>query len=92
MGIEELEKELKELKAFAYDLNGEYVKLTQRIDEVTKEIKKLKENPKEEINQEVIQIPTPEVEEQVVSEEAAQVSETEQENSEEVSRYLCVLQ
>ena len=85
MGIEELEKELKELKAFAYDLNGEYVKLTQRIDEVTKEIKKLKENPKEEINQEVIQIPTPEVEEQVVSEEAAQVSETEQEISEEVS-------
>lgn len=85
MGIEELEKELKELKAFAYDLNGEYVKLTQRIDEVTKEIKKLKENTKEEINQEVIQIPTPEVEEQVVSEEAAQVSETEQEISEEVS-------
>ena len=85
MGIEELEKELKELKAFAYDLNGEYVKLTQRIDEVTKEIKKLKENTKEEINQEVIQIPTPEVEEQVVSEETAQVSETEQEISEEVS-------
>lgn len=85
MGIEELEKELKELKAFAYDLNGEYVKLTQRIDEVTKEIKKLKENTKEEINQEVIQIPTPEVEEQVVSEEDAQVSEAEQEISEEVS-------
>lgn len=47
MGIEELEKELKELKAYAYDLNSEYAKFTQRIDAIADEIKNIKENGKE---------------------------------------------
>ena len=47
MSIEKLENELKELKAYAYDLNSEYAKFTQRIDAVTEEIKNKKENGKE---------------------------------------------
>ena len=47
MSIEKLENELKELKAYAYDLNSEYAKFTQRIDAVAEEIKNLKENGKE---------------------------------------------
>lgn len=58
MSIEELENELKELKAYAYDLNSEYAKFTQRIDAVTEEIKNIKENGKEvEIKNEDIVIP-----------------------------------
>lgn len=58
MSIEELENELKELKAYAYDLNSEYAKFTQRIDAVTEEIKNLKENGKEvEIKNKDIVIP-----------------------------------
>lgn len=58
MSIKELENELKELKAYAYDLNSEYAKFTQRIDAVTEEIKNIKENGKEvEIKNEDIVIP-----------------------------------
>ena len=58
MSIEKLENELKELKAYAYDLNSEYAKFTQRIDAVTEEIKNLKENGKEvEIKNKDIVIP-----------------------------------
>lgn len=58
MSIEELENELKKLKAYAYDLNSEYARFTQRIDAVTEEIKNLKENGKEvEIKNEDIVIP-----------------------------------
>lgn len=58
MSIKELENELKELKAYAYDLNSEYAKFTQRIDAVTEEIKNLKENGKEvEIKNKDIVIP-----------------------------------
>lgn len=58
MSIEELENELKELKAYAYDLNSEYAKFTQRIEAVTEEIKNIKENGKEvEIKNEDIVIP-----------------------------------
>lgn len=58
MSIEELENELKKLKAYAYDLNSEYAKFTQRIDAVTEEIKNIKENGKEvEIKNEDIVIP-----------------------------------
>lgn len=62
MGIEELELELKNLKAFAYDLDGEYAKLKEKIDLITEEIKNLKENKQEEIkSDDVIELPTPEV-------------------------------
>ena len=44
MAIEELEQELKDLKAYAYDLNNEYAKFSARIDDMVEEIKKLKEN------------------------------------------------
>ena len=58
MSIEKLENELKELKAYAYDLNSEYAKFTQRIDAVTEEIKNIKENGKEvEIKNKDIVIP-----------------------------------
>ncbi len=58
MSIEKLENELKELKAYAYDLNSEYAKFTQRIDAVAEEIKNLKENGKEvEIKNKDIVIP-----------------------------------
>lgn len=64
MGIEELELELKNLKAFAYDLDGEYAKLKEKIDLVTEEINKLKETKQEEIkNEDVVELPTPEVSE-----------------------------
>ncbi|MBR5370223.1 MAG: hypothetical protein IK137_02850 [Bacilli bacterium] len=83
MGIEELEKELKDLKAYAYDLNNEYAKFTARIDAVVEEIKKIKGNQQEiEIkNDEVVQIPESEevaeknIEPQVVSEETPVVEE-----------------
>ena len=69
MGIVELENEIRDIKACAYDLNGEYAKLTQRIEAVVEEMKKLKETSKEE----TIQIPTPEEnKEEVPSTEAAQ--------------------
>ena len=69
MGIVELENEITDIKACAYDLNSEYAKLTQRIEAVVEEMKKLKETSKEE----TIQIPTPEEnKEEVPSTEAAQ--------------------
>lgn len=52
MSIEELENELKELKACAYDINGEYLKLTQKIDALTLEIKSIKE--KEDVQEKPI--------------------------------------
>ena len=74
MGIEELENELNNLKAFAYDLDRQYAELTKRIDAVTNEIKKIKEAEKEEVveiqedpvvaveeNTEVVEAPVEEV-------------------------------
>ncbi len=63
MGIAELENEIKDIKACAYDLNRDYAKLTQRIEIVAEEMKKLKETSKEE----TIQIPTSEVNKEEVS-------------------------
>ena len=77
MGIEELENELKSLKAYAYDLNSEYAKLTQRIDTVTNELKALKENSVEKQDEndvvisENVELPTVEsVEEKTEVEES----------------------
>ena len=93
MGIEELEEELKETKAEAYDLNGKYIKLIQRIDAVTDEIEKLKENSNQKTiqSEDVIQEPvqeevkaevTPIQVENQISEEAVAIAETVNENSE----------
>jgi hypothetical protein len=54
MGIEELEIELRDLKAYAYDISNEYEKLKERIDEITEEIKKMKENGTSLENTEVV--------------------------------------
>ena len=77
MGIEELEKELRDLKAYAYDINNEYAKLKERIDAVTEEIKKMKENGTSLENTEVTVIN----EEAEVPQETAVVTPVE--NSEE---------
>ena len=57
MGIEELELELKDLKASAYDMSKQYAEFTKKIDEVTDRLEKLKESTKED----VVQIASPEV-------------------------------
>ena len=68
MSIEELEQELKEAKAQAYDLRNEYVGFTNRIDEIERKLNELKEKGLENssvINEEITQ----EVANEVVAEE-----------------------
>ena len=79
MNIEELERELKEVKAEAYDLNVNYTKLTQKISDIENEINNLKNNSKEDVTQEtnetVVELP-PKEENKEDSVELPQVEET----------------
>ena len=77
MSIEELENELKDLKACAYDLNNEYNKLTQRIDSITQEIANIKKQAVEEDKKEVV-VEVPDVNQDTPKEEVPfQIDNTE---------------
>ncbi len=83
MSIEELEKELKDVKADAYDMSVNYNKLTQKISDIEKEIDNLKNNSKEEVKEDTSVLPP--VEEEKTSIELPQVEESKEEIKEETS-------
>jgi hypothetical protein len=83
MSIEELEKELKDVKADAYDMSVNYNKLTQKISDIEKEIDNLKNNSKEEVKEETSVLPP--VEEEKTSIELPQVEESKEEVKEDTS-------